>query len=152
MIPLKCVEKSWGAFNWFIIEFIFKVGAVLKLSLPIIIHDNIVKGKRFMHAEFHVPSLDDCSNNLLDKQTLEWLMSLASMATAFDSYISVGPHACDTLLKYFPINQHTEAGTIMADVLHTFLMHILTKYWLEFEFVPECPIGTLIHIWQIDAY
>ena len=87
-----------------------------------------------------------------DGQTLEWPMSLDSMATAFDSYISVGPHACDPVLKCFPINHYTEAGTIMADILHTFSMHFWTKHWLEFEFVPECPIGTLIHIWWLDAY
>ena len=31
--------------------------------------------------------------------TLELPVSLDSMATAFDSYISIGPRACDTALK-----------------------------------------------------
>ena len=55
------------------------------------------KWKHFLHADFHV-SLMVARKPF--GQTLEWPVSWDSIA--YDSYISVDLHACETVLKYFP--------------------------------------------------
>ena len=58
---------------------------------------NPSKWKHFLHADFRVSLM------LLEHpfgQTLEWPVSWDSIA--YDSYISVDLHACETVLKYFP--------------------------------------------------
>ena len=58
---------------------------------------NPSKWKHSLHADFHV-SLMVARTTF--GQTLEWPVSWDSIA--YDSYISVDLHACETVLKYFP--------------------------------------------------
>ena len=90
----------------------FNVWAALKLSLPIIM--------KMLHAREPSCALDGCSNNLLNLLTLEWPVSWDSL----DSYISIGLHACDTILKYFPgfspeFNRHIHQRRYIRIVINT---------------------------------
>ena len=103
--------RNEGSLLWYIIEWNFKLWVALNLTLLIFMHYDFMRsmGWCVFLALTHRNENTFCTRTfmcpwwLLEQpfgQTLEWPVSWDSIA--YDSYISVDLHACETVLKYFP--------------------------------------------------